>query len=171
MDVPYPVAADSPDIDFLIDQTIDRLIKECLTSLGHTPMCGQVNVLFSVKDPSKPKKKSGWFGHVKELASKDMPVWEKWTVNVNCLSISGDTDTLSDGDGIMNRAERLLHLSATSFESNLLRIIELVDKHKSHVPPILSLDVAPFPYTISVSSADKRPDDETWGDFIKKIMD
>lgn len=155
MDIPYPMAAECPDVDSLIDHKIDLLIKQCFTSSHHPPIptYGQVIVLFAHKDPSRTKKKSGWFGHVKELASEDMQIWEKWILNVNCLPISGETGDISEGDGIMNNAERLLHLSAASFESNLLRILDIVDKHRSHVPPILTLDVAPFPYEITIGPA------------------
>lgn len=176
MDISYPMAADCPEIDSIIDHRIDQLIKQCFTSAQHppTPTVGQVIVLFSYKDPSKTKKKSGWFGHVKEQASDDLPMWEKWIVNVNCLPVSGDARNLSDGNGLMNNAERLLHLSAASFESNLFRILDVVDKHKNHIPPILNLDVAPFPFTISISSPNtpvNASEDETWGHYIKKIID
>lgn len=174
MDIPYSMASDCPEIDSLIDHRIDQLIKESFTTTQNTPspMLGQVIVLFAVKDPSKSKKKSGWFGHVKERASEDMLIWEKWYLNVNCLPISSDPGTLSEGDGIMNNAERLLHLSATSFESNLIRTLDIVDRHKSHVPPILTLDVAPFPYFISITpNQSVKAVDETWSHLIKKIMD
>lgn len=174
MDIPYPMAAECPDIDSLIDHQIDLLIKQCFTSTQHPPThtFGQVVVLFSHQDQLKTKKKTGWFGNVKEQASEDMVVWEKWTININCLPITGDRGNLPEGDGVMNNAERLLQLSAASFESNLLRILEIVDKHKSHVPPIVTLEVAPFPYTIAVTPSAKPPsEDETWGHLIKKMMD
>lgn len=168
------MASDCPEIDSLIDHRIDQLIKESFTSSQNapSPMLGQVAVLFGVKDLSKSKKKSGWFGHVKEQVSDDMPIWEKWYLNVKCLPISSDPGTLSEGDGIMNNAERLLQLSAASFESNLLQTLDIVDRHRSHIPPILTLDVAPFPYFITVSpSKAVKTEDETWGHLIKKMMD
>lgn len=171
MDIAYPMAADMPDLDSLIDHKIDQLIKKDFTL--NKSSVGQIVVLFLHKSPSKTKKKSGWFGHVRDDESEEAAAWETWILNVNCLPMSTE---VVFGDISLNSAERLLQLSLLSFEDNLLQIMDLVDKHKDHIPPIMTLDVSPFPYKIEIdpgveTKQPPSPNDESWGRYIKKMLD
>lgn len=168
MDVPYPMALGLPDLDSLIDHRIDQLIRKDFSSSSTSgPSAGQLAIVFLDKDGKK--KKLGWFGSKDDdpHASK----WESWFINVNCLPLSSANAV--SGDDNLNKAERLLQLSIASFEENLLEIMTLVDKSKDHIPPIMTLDVSPFPYEIVVDPKGQPPaaDDETWSQYIKKIMD
>ena len=40
--------------------------------------------------------------------------------------------------------------SIQNFANNLTRIYDIADKFKEHIPPITSLDSAPFPYKIII---------------------
>lgn len=81
---------------------------------------------------------------------------------------------------------RAVELSMKSFEECLLKIYDIVDREKDHIPPITTLDTAPFPYKIEIvltenSSQQQQQQqeqqqqqggvDEGWGTYIKKILD
>lgn len=171
MDIAYPLAANSADLDSLIDLKIDELIKKNFgpTANSTEPRVGLLTVQF-LDGNSKSKKRSGWFGHVANEPPDQ--VWESWTINVNCLPMN--SAELIPGDQSLNPAERLLQLLLLSFENALVEVMDLADQHKHHIPPIMTLDVLPFPYEIKVDPELKQPpaaDDESWGHYIKKIID
>lgn len=176
MDVAYPMAANLADLDSLIDVRIEELIKKDFGAGASStlPRVGQLVIQFLDSNATKAKKKSGWFGHVTEDETRPR-VWETWVVNVNCLPL-GASDQVVPGDQTVNPAERVLQLSLLSFESALNEVTDLVDSHKAHIPPIMTLDVLPFPYEIKIDPRAEvgRPppaDDESWGHYIKKIID
>ncbi|QEL59674.1 hypothetical protein CJJ09_001756 [Candidozyma auris] len=151
MGVTYPVASNLPDVDSLFDQKIDQLIKKDFGSADslRQPKVGQLLISFH-KNPSKIKKKSSWFGHLKDDVSQETTVWESWRINVNCRpvppeSLSADTSSVHD------RGQR-------------------------SYSPITTLDVSPFPYEIEIDPKSPKkppppPDDESWGNYIKKMLD
>lgn len=178
MDIAYPMAANLADLDSHIDSKIDELIKKDFGSSSNAaqPRVGQLVTRFLDTNATKAKKKSGWFGHVTEDKPGSL-VWETWIVNVNCLPM-GSADQTVPGDQTVNPAERMLQLSLLSFENALAEVMDLVDQHKAHIPPIMTLDVLPFPYEINidpqsetVSVQPPAADDESWGHYIKKIID
>lgn len=179
LEVPYPMVTGAPDIDSKIDSKVDELIKLRFSLPSHSsePSVGQIVVLFSQKVAAKSKKRSGWFGHVKEEPPASTACWESWTINVNCLPLLyQEHQQPSSAGNTVNPGETLLRLSALSFESTVSEIMELADKHKDHIPPIMTLDVCPFPFDIATDplSAAKLPpaaDDETWAQYIKKLME
>ena len=67
--------------------------------------------------------------------------------------------------------------SIQNFANNLTRIYDIADKFKEHIPPITSLDSAPFPYKIIIPekksdhNRDYHTGEEGWGTYIKKILD
>lgn len=143
MDVAYPVAANMPDLDTLIDQRIDELIKREFAAVRAAK-----RALLSVSFfDSATKKKLGWFG-----LGDDKRRWETWSIAVTCLPVGAEQ----------------LPASLKLFEEAVARVWDLVDKHKEHIPPIVTLDTAPFPYVISLGA---EPHDETWGRYIKKMLD
>lgn len=173
------MVAGALDIDSTIDQKIDQLIKQDFSLAAHSgeASVGQIVVLFSQKHPAKSKKRSGWFGQVREEPSALVTCWESWTINVNCLPLLyREHQQFSGPATTVNATEKLLKLSALSFEATLNEIMELANVHKDHIPPIVTLDVCPFPFEISVdpkSTANLPPaaDDETWTQYIKKLME
>lgn len=173
MGIPYPVANNLPDLDSLFDQKIDQLIKKDFGSADSLsqPKVGQLLVLFH-KNPSKIKKKSLWFGHVKDDIQQETTVWESWQINVNCRPVPPEK-LLADTSSMHDRG---VQQSRKSFEENLMAIYEKIDSSKDHIPPITTLDVSPFPYEIEVDPKSSKkppppPDDESWGNYIKKMLD
>lgn len=172
MGIPYPVANNLPDIDSLFDQKIDQLIKKDFGSADSLsqPKVGQLLVLFH--KTSKIKKKSLWFGHVKDDLLQDPSVWELWRINVNCRPVP--PEKLPADTALMH--DKGVQLSRQSFEETLMTIYEKIDSKKDHIPPITTLDVSPFPYEIEVDPKSPKkppppPDDESWGNYIKKMLD
>lgn len=179
LQVPYPTAAGLPELEAAIDTKVDELIKARFGGVAHarTPSVGQLVVQFAHKSPGKPRKRTGWFAHVILDAPEKPVLWELWLINVKCLPLT-HRELLPELAVLpgMNNAERLLHLSMLSFEANVLEIVALADTHKEHIPPIMTLDVAPFPYEIVVGDewGGKRPpaaDDESWMHYIKKLVE
>jgi hypothetical protein len=50
------------------------------------------------------------------------------------------------------------------FASTVMKISELMDEHKEHIPIITNADLIPFEYTI-------QRGDESWKGYIKKMLD
>ncbi|OBA20184.1 hypothetical protein METBIDRAFT_43432 [Metschnikowia bicuspidata var. bicuspidata NRRL YB-4993] len=179
LDVPYPMVAGAADIDSTMDQKIDELIKQDFSLATHRsqPSVGQIVVLFAQKVVAKSKKRTGWFGQVKEEPQAHTLRWESWVININCLPLLyREHQQLAAASSSVNSAEKLLRLSALSFEATVGQVMELANLHKDHIPPIMTLDVCPFPYDITIDpqSAPRRPpaaDDDTWTHYIKKLME
>lgn len=165
-DIPYPIATDVPELEQLIDQKIDILTKKFF-SLTHMtePTSGKLQVVFYYQTP-KTKRKSSWFSH-KDTQAPENIAWERWLINVECLLSSQPDHKPSPGSPT--------DLSRHSFEQNMLQIMDYVGNQKDHIPPITTLDVSPFPYEIVVGSSEHSQahshDDETWGNYIKKMLD
>lgn len=205
LDIPYPMADNMTDLDTLIDERINSLIKkvfqETSPSLSRTTQrgssggsgaaddrikTGQVMIQF-YDVMKKQKRKSGWFGLTKE-ENEEQKIWESWIINVNCIPIDekssgngGNNQQLlqqqSNNDGDTNSRSSAIDISITSFEENLHTIIDIADAHKDHIPPIMSLESSPFPYSIDVGETISRganyttTEEESWGKYIKKMLD
>lgn len=200
LNVTYPMADDQPDLDSLMDEKISYLIKNEFNVL-ETEKTSHVIIQFLDKRVTKSKKKSSWFGQGKLENAEDLKLWESWIIVVRCLpledesrsspsSLSSSTNGHILSSHSAESKTKSVRTSAThnsnektntdisieSFESNLLKIIDIVDTHKDHIPPITSLESSPFPYTIEVERrAPNRTyltnDDESWGKYIKKMLD
>ncbi|CUM52484.1 unnamed protein product [Debaryomyces tyrocola] len=189
--ITYPMTSDLPDLDSLIDEKINQLIKKkfddnTVQNQEQKPKMGQVVIQFLDKKVTKSKKKTGWFGQGKSSDSEDLKLWESWTINVKCLPIireSGRDKQVSEKTPgpikVTDKEsyEQNIAISINSFENNMRKIIDIADSQKDYIPPITSLDSSPFPYSIDVER--KAPDnmnytageDESWGNYIKKMLD
>lgn len=169
LDVVYPMAADQPDLDSTIDRKVDQLIKKHLLALSPAqPPVGVLAILFMDENHAKAKKKSGWFGHITE-GKHESYAWESWVILVECTPFANPEHLGNNVDAIFNP-------SIASFEENVHLITSWADRHKDHIPPIMTLDVAPFPYKIEVlpkaPGDHKNPgEDESWSHYIKKMID
>lgn len=161
MNVTYPMANNLPDLDSLIDEKINKILNQI------TEASNQAKVKVQFLSKSANKKKSGWFGNSTYNVQDDLIVWESWLINVESLPL----------DQVSNGESQNVQTSIQNFVNNLTRIYDIADKYKEHIPPITSLDSAPFPYKIIIP--EKKPDhnhdyhtgEEGWGTYIKKILD
>lgn len=189
------MTSDLPDLDSLIDEKINQLIKKKFDdntiqkpeqNQEQKAKMGQVVVQFLDKKVTKSKKKTGWFGQGKSSDSEDLKLWESWTINVKCLPLikeSREDKQVSEAtSGPIKVTDKEIYeqnvaISINSFENNMRKIIDIADSRKDYIPPITSLDSSPFPYSIDVER--KAPDnmnytageDESWGNYIKKMLD
>ncbi|CUM48641.1 uncharacterized protein AC631_05395 [Debaryomyces fabryi] len=189
------MTSDLPDLDSLIDERINQLIKKKFDDAivqksednqEQKAKMGQVVIQFLDKQVTKSKKKTGWFGQGKSSDSEDLKPWESWIINVKCLPIikesGGENRGLEKSSGSTKDTHKRIYeqnvaISINSFENNMRKIIDIADSQKDYIPPITSLDSSPFPYSIDVER--KAPenmnytagDDEGWGNYIKKMLD
>ncbi|CAI5757051.1 unnamed protein product [Candida verbasci] len=199
LEITYPMASNLPDLDSLIDDKISKFLQyidrnPITTSNGNIKHT--INIEFyNTKDKpatttttttattttttgSSRRKSSGWFGGSSRKDDKQLDrsnCWEIWLINVEILPMNKITP-LPHPINTNYQLSPNIEKSRNSFESNLLKIYDLVDEYKDHIPPITSLDSAPFPYEINindkqrVSTVEGNPDD-SWGTYIKKILD
>lgn len=82
------------------------------------------------------KRRKGWF-----IAKADEEtIWETWILDVTL------TAARSEPEAARNR-----RVMETSLQKAAMRVIELVNKEKDHIPPITTNDSNPFPYQILVN--------------------
>lgn len=167
MDIPYPVASDVPELGLLIDQKVELLAKKYFTPGSPSESAlGLLLVVFYHQNPTKAKRKSSWFGHKDTNTPENVP-FERWILHIECKLPANESDRTPG-------PIRPPDVSKQSFEENMIAIYDHVDTEKDHIPPITTLDVSPFAYEIEVGTTDHRlrsSDDETWGNYIKKMLD
>lgn len=160
------MANNLPDLDSKIDERINQLIK---TEFNNANIDANGNVIIQFFDKNVKSKKSGWFSQGKRA---DLLLWESWVIDVKCLAISNQKSAEDSGVLASN-----IKLSTKSFEDNISKIGEIVDTHKSHIPPITSLDSSPFPHEIYINKKEAdmnyttSKEEEGWGKYIKKMLD
>lgn len=168
MNVTYPLASNLPDLDSLIDEKINKLIHNLTESKNR----GRIEIQFLSKgysnsDSSKSgsKKKSGWFSNSTYIEKEELKTWEVWRIDVEVLPL--------------DESNKNIEISVRSFENNMGKVYDIIDKYKEHIPAITSLDTAPFPYKIIIPTLNNTTDQSTqthegeegWGTYIKKILD
>ncbi|RCK64137.1 hypothetical protein Cantr_10554 [Candida viswanathii] len=159
MNVTYPLASNLPDLDSLIDEKINKFIH----SLTESSNRGKIEVQFLSK--SSNKKKTGWFSNSTYIDKEELKVWEVWRIDIEVLPL----------DQTNSNTQK----SIRNFESNMGKVYDIIDKYKEHIPPITTLDSAPFPYKILIPDLNHTTDqatqthegEEGWGTYIKKILD
>lgn len=149
---------DDPELEELIDQRTNLLIKSIETSVGVGSKThrGQIAVEFYERRPKK-----AWFSKAEEKVC-----WEQWLLSVtlvNPRTDSGTSETFLHGLGnILANTETERARARASIEHQLqkavLEIITTASLRKDHIPPITTNDTNPFPYQIIVS-----PKGDTWG--------
>ncbi|RCK63149.1 hypothetical protein Cantr_09849 [Candida viswanathii] len=159
MNVTYPLASNLPDLDSLIDEKINKFIH----SLTESSNRGKIEVQFLSKGSNK--KKTGWFSNSTYIDKEELKVWEVWRIDIEVLPL--------------DQTNRNTQKSIRNFESNMGKVYDIIDKYKEHIPPITTLDSAPFPYKILIPDSNHTTDqatqthegEEGWGTYIKKILD
>lgn len=183
-DIPYPFASDQNDLDTLIDQKINELIKRDFENIDEVKLS---SIMIQFYDPKTAKsRKSSWFGQKDN--TEHLKSWESWIIKIKCLpmnvtslssttsdlttAIGTGTNTITSSEtGINDKKiqDQNILTSIESFEENLNDIIDIVDNNKDHIPPITSLDSSPFPYEIKNIIGYNT--EESWGKYIKRILD
>ncbi|KAF2158174.1 DUF1649-domain-containing protein [Myriangium duriaei CBS 260.36] len=143
-DITLPVVSDV-ELETLIDQRATTLSRHFEISPYSNPNAsdqqggrGQVVVQFMEK-----KRRKGWFGG----KADDELVWESWVLDVTLATPRTDTEVV--------KARRAME---NSLQRTALKIINIVNRDRNHIPPITTNETNPFPYQILVN-----PKNEGWG--------
>ena len=102
---------------------------------------GQVTVQFGER-----KRRKGWFGG---KADEEM-VWETWVLDVTLASPRTEAEAA--------KARRAME---SSLSRTAMKIVNIVNRDRNHIPPITTNETNPFPYQILVN-----PKSDTWGQRI-----
>ncbi|KAF2176300.1 DUF1649-domain-containing protein [Zopfia rhizophila CBS 207.26] len=129
LDLTLP-AIDDVDLETLIDQRTAALVR-AIESTHQQRGRGQLAVQFF----EKRRRKTYFFGKADEEVC-----WEQWTLDVTLATPRTETDVLK----VRRAMEKSLHKAA-------LKIVNIVNRDKDHIPPITTTDANPFPYQVVVN--------------------
>ncbi|TID15910.1 Autophagy-related protein 1010 [Venturia nashicola] len=147
-------AIDDVDLETLIDQRATSLVRaiERPTDMptvhpggrsgynsGSNAKSGRAQI--AVQFFEKKRKKTFFFGKGDEEIC-----WEQWTLDITCATPRTESDRI-----------KVRAAMEKSLQKTCLKIINIVNRDKDHIPPITGLD-NPFPYQIVVN-----PRSENWG--------
>ncbi|KAF2715318.1 DUF1649-domain-containing protein [Pleomassaria siparia CBS 279.74] len=138
LDLTLP-AIDDVDLETLIDQRTIALVR-AIESTHQQRGRGQLVVQFF----EKRRRKTYFFGKADEEVC-----WEMWTLDVTLATPRTETDVLK----VRRAMEKSLQKAA-------MKIVNIVNRDKDHIPPITTTDQNPFPYTVIVNP---KPTADTWG--------
>ncbi|KAF2490443.1 DUF1649-domain-containing protein [Mytilinidion resinicola] len=137
LDLTLP-AIDDVDLETLIDQRSAALVR-AIESAHQQRGRGQLAVQFFEK---RRRKTYFSFGKADEEVC-----WEQWMLDVTLATPRTETDVIK----VRRAMEMSLHKAA-------LKIVNIVNRDKDHIPPITTTDANPFPYQIVVN-----PKSDGWG--------
>ncbi|KAK9455123.1 autophagy-related protein [Dipodascopsis uninucleata] len=157
LEITYP-SADDPLLESLIDEKLAHLTALLDTSsTPHLQSSGSnaTSPISSVKKSQicvsfhEKKTKKAWFSKLEEEVR-----WEEWQVDVVSVTPRNDSER-----------ERIARSTESQLQNIILKIIDIVNDHKDHIPPITT-EGNPFPYQITIPPSPG----ETWGSVFKKIL-
>ncbi|KAK6521589.1 hypothetical protein TWF506_001801 [Arthrobotrys conoides] len=129
LDLTLPSVDDS-ELDALIENRTSSMIR----SVESTPGASSAKTQIAVQFFEKKQKRKAWF------STKDEEVcWEQWLLDITLLY----PRTESQRTQARKDMESALQLT-------ILKIIDIVNNNKDHIPPITTSDYNPFPYKIFV---------------------
>ncbi|CAI7656866.1 hypothetical protein N7533_004105 [Penicillium manginii] len=151
LDLTLPAINDA-DLETLIESRVEALVRQHLSSAvsaqdrkagGGGGVRGRIAVEFY----EKKRRRSGmWFGGLAGNGEEEV-CWEIWTLDVTIAT----PRTESERAKVRKAMENMLQKAA-------LKILNVVNKDKDHIPPITTSDSNPFPYRIVVN-----PRTDGWG--------
>ncbi|KAF1812029.1 DUF1649-domain-containing protein [Eremomyces bilateralis CBS 781.70] len=134
LDLTLP-AIDDVDLETQIDQRAAALVREIDTadSAGGSASRGrgQLAILFY----EKRRRKAFFFGKNEEEIC-----WERWILDVTVGTPRTETDRIK----VRKAMEKSLQKTA-------MKIVNIVNRDKDHIPPITTTESNPFPYQILVN--------------------
>jgi len=145
LDVTFPHVSD-PDLETLVEQRAQTLVRQLDVSPSTDPSYpkrheggrGQLVLQFTEK-----KRRKGWFGG---KADEDT-VWETWILDVTLATPRTETEAV--------KARRAMEMS---LQKTAMKVINIVNRDRNHIPPITTNETNPFPYQILVN-----PKNDGWG--------
>ena len=136
-DLTLPLVTD-PDLSTLINARANSLAR--LFDSASDAARSSLGVTFS----ERSRRRKGWF----QAGGDDDAVWEVWRIEVVLASPRTDEEVV--------KARRAMEASLLAA---VRKIVDLVNKERSHIPPITTNESNPFPFQILVN--ERRG--EGWG--------
>lgn len=135
---------DDSGLETLIEQRATQLVR-CIETPSESPYsaatpAGRAQIL--VQFFEKKRKKSYFFTKGDETVC-----WEQWVLNITCATPKTEQEK-----------RKVRQAMEKSLSKTCLKIINIVNREKDHIPPITEADTNPFPYSIIVN-----PRSENWG--------
>jgi autophagy-related protein 101 len=175
LDLTLP-AIDDVDLETLIEQRADSLVQELGSGGAGGPSRmgvegrpggaragngggvagrGQLVCQFFEK-----RRRKAYFGFGKD----EEVCWEQWTLDVTLGSPRTETGKSriftrgQDGADAQSEVIKVRRAMETSLQRTTMKIVDIVNRDKGHIPPITTTEQNPFPYHILVN-----PRNEGWG--------
>ncbi|KAF2086841.1 DUF1649-domain-containing protein [Saccharata proteae CBS 121410] len=146
LDLTLP-AIDDLSLETLIEQRATALVRAIDTSNTSTSQQrgrGQLCIQFF----EKRRRKSYFpFGTLGKARADEEVCWEMWTLDVTLAT--------PRTEGEVVKVRRAME---KSLQKTAMKVVNIVNRDKDHIPPITTTDTNPFPYQISVN-----PKTEGWG--------
>ncbi|SMQ53091.1 unnamed protein product [Zymoseptoria tritici ST99CH_1A5] len=133
-------------LPYVSDPTISTLIETRLTTLlrtldsSPTPTTAHLSVSFLER-----KRRKGWFAST----TSDETVWETWHITVEVVAT-----VRSEGE-----RERMRRVMEKGLREAVMRVVEVVNAERGHIPPITTNETNPFPFRVVV----EERGGEGWG--------
>jgi len=136
LDITLPYIAEPPEFETLIDARTTTLIHQLTSS--NTPN-GGVRGQIAVQFFDKKRRKSSWLTGIGR-ANEEEVIWEEWLVEV--------TIARPKTEGEREKVRRAME---SSLQKTALKIVNIVNRDKDHIPPITTSEANPFPYKIMLN--------------------
>ncbi|KAK8114793.1 autophagy-related protein [Apiospora kogelbergensis] len=150
LSVPY---VNDAELDTMIAKRTSELHREVVINNSHHHSSnnnsggggrGTISVQFLEK-----KRRKTWY---MRPSGDEEVCWERWTVKVTVAEPKTETERAK----VRNAME-------TTLRGTVLKIVDIVNQHKDHIPPITTTDANPFPYQIVVN---QKEDSSGWATRI-----
>lgn len=140
---------DDTELETLIEQRAVQLVRSVQVPSGQSspynassnPNAGRAQIMVQFFEK---KRKKGYFF---SKAGEETVCWEQWVLNITCATPKNEREK-----------RQVRQAMEKSLSKTCLKIINIVNKEKDHIPPITEADTNPFPYQILVN-----PKSEGWG--------
>ncbi|KAK9253701.1 autophagy-related protein [Lipomyces tetrasporus] len=155
LEIAYP-SVDDPALDALVDEKLTHLMAALDTSSHsfanqpHSESTQHQRRAQLVVSFFEKKTRKAWFSK-----SEEEVCWEEWTINVSSITPRNETEKI-----------RVAKSAESQLQMIIMKIIDIVNDNKDHIPPIATTEANPFPYQISIPSETG----DTWGSVFKKIL-
>ncbi|KAK6843761.1 hypothetical protein PG990_004367 [Apiospora arundinis] len=147
LSVPY---VNDAELDTMIAKRTGELHREVVINNSsaahnaHNASGGGGRGTISVQFLEKKRRKT-WY---MRPSGDEEVCWERWTVKVTVAEPKTETERAK----VRNAME-------TTLRGTVLKIVDIVNQHKDHIPPITTTDANPFPYQIVVN---QKEDSSGW---------
>ncbi|KAH8548510.1 hypothetical protein BGW37DRAFT_523280 [Umbelopsis sp. PMI_123] len=134
------------------NKEVEDLIEEKVVdfymsmSSGQPKRQGKIAVLFYEK-----RLKNNWWQFSK---SEELICWEQWAITITVVEPQSEQEKQK----IRKSMERQLN-------QNLIKILNIINEHKEHIPSITTTEGNPFPYQIAILGSS-----ESWAAMIKRLI-